>query len=420
MTIKHALLALLFAMSPGWCLAQLYGVTPYQNGPLPHNGGLYVFDPDTLTFLDGREVTVAGPSILSLQSIAVHPVDPPGTPPPERLEGVVYALARQSTITDSVLIRLSPDIGVAVVIGQLGDKFATISFDSTGQLYGITTDDASIPEHLYRISKLDASKVSLQALGNGNEGEVLTYHPGLNRLFHWSGDPTVVYETIPVTAPYFTTAVPVFDPTDGQTFGAAWDPCQPRTVNGKQTLAFIVSNDNQRFNFWTTGGRVSPSLGNTPDAIRGMALIGGLSCDVDLAVGAGSPNPNVAPSNPMTILLVVANAGQARAMNPVLTITPPQSLSGITTSGCLEDPAGIPTCTLKIPTQRWADNTGYVPFNLSSLWRNHSVTVTLTGTYDGNAGDVVASVTSGSNETEPLDNSTRLRLGDLLMRDSFE
>lgn len=55
-------------------------------------------------------------------------------------------------------------------------------------------------------------------------------------------------------------------------------------------------------------------------------------------------------------------------MTSVLTLTPPANPSGISTSGCQQDPAGIPTCTPRILTNRYDTPTApYLPFQRTVL-----------------------------------------------------
>jgi hypothetical protein len=57
--------------------AQLYGITPYQNGPAPDQGSVFVYDPDTLTWLDSVSLQSNVAAVLSGSGLAVHPVLPP-------------------------------------------------------------------------------------------------------------------------------------------------------------------------------------------------------------------------------------------------------------------------------------------------------------------------------------------------------
>ncbi len=362
-------------------------------------------------------VSLTGFTVTGVTGLTVHPNL---APPDHALNGTVYAILKVNGLSGRVLATVDPDTSDATEIGNLGDKFSSLSFREDGQLFGVTGNGATVPETLWLIDKATGAKTLATALGAGNDGDIVAYNPVDDFFYHWSGNGTVVYERVQLVPPYTVTNIPIIGTTTGETFGAVWDPCQQRTIDSTLQLAFIGSNINNSFNFWSTAGNVTPALGSNPDDIRGLALIGGYSCDADLGLGIGSPNPSPGAGQPIVIDVVVDNAGEARALSPVATITLPGSVSAATTSGCTEDPAGIPTCTLKISTQRYIVPTDYVPFALTNLWKNRSVTVTINGTYDGNVGDVVAAVTSGSNESQPTDNSNTYRLGVALYKDSFE
>ena len=413
---KMGLVALMLASAPA-AKAQLYGASPFSNGPTHFEGALYEFDPDTLGWLAGRRIFLEGFTVTGVNGLTVHPNL---APPLDENNGKVYAVLKVTGVSGRVLATVDPATGVATTVGNLGDNFASISFREDGQLFGVTGDGATVPETLYLIDKTNATKTVAAALGAGGDGEAIAYNPVDDRFYHWSGNATVVLESVMSVAPYTTTNIPIIGSTDGEIFGAVWDPCQLRTIGPVTAPGFITTNINTTFNIWFPIGESGPALGNIHDNIRGLALIGGDTCDADLGIGIGSADPAPTAGDPITIDLVVANAGQARAMTPVVTITLPASVTSATTSGCNEDPAGIPTCTPKVFVQRIDANGDYFPFQISNLWRGRSVTVTISGIYNGEAGDVVASVASASNEPLPADNTATYRLGTLLFKDSFD
>lgn len=397
--------------------AQLYGITPYQNGPLPQNGALYLYDPDTLTWLDGIWVQGNPSSIVNGRALAVHPTLPP---PNDALNGRLYAVLRMSGFTNLWLMTVDPVSGATTPIGELGDKFDSIAFAEDGRLFGVTADDASVPETLYQIDKLTGAQTPLATLGNGGDGELIAYNPEVQQLYHWSGAAVVTLERIR-TDLYLTTNIPITGSTRGETVGAVWDPCRPRTVAATTALGFIGTNAGLTLDYWRSSGEIGAAPGSQPDASRGLALIGGYRCDADLRVSLGSPNPAPAPGSPITLTVQLSNAGQARAMTPVLTITAPANLGGLSTSGCLEDPAGIPSCTPRILTPRYdVPSAQYQPFQLASLWRDRTVTITLQGSYTGGASTLDVSASSASNELQSADNQASLRLGDSLLQTGFE
>ncbi len=68
--------------------------------------------------------------------------------------------------------------------------------------------------------------------------------------------------------------------------------------------------------------------------------------DVDLAITKTDSVDPVAPSGAYTYTVTVNNAGPSDATGVVVTDNLPLGVSLMSTSGCAEDPAGAPTCTL--------------------------------------------------------------------------
>lgn len=418
-----------------WCAssqasAQLYGTPTDVTGDVGYFE-LFVFDPDTLTWMDGKDVELPGFTITGITAITVHPKDPiPASPAKATaLEGMLYAALKLSGVSGRVLATIDPTTNTVTQIGNLGDNFATLAFREDGQLFGVTGDGGVVPETLYLIDKFTAAKTLAATLGAGADGEVIAYHPDHGMFYHWSGNGTVVFESVQAIAPYAASNIPLSGPGSFEIFGAHWDPCQWRDPDGAGPLpaqgAFITShkiNTTANFRFYTPTGVVSDVVAATPTGIRGLALIGGNLCEADLGLGASTTPRFPAPNDPIQIDFLIENAGQARAMNPVLTINLPASISAATTSGCLEDPNGLPTCTLKIATQRidYGNGNGYVPFTLSNLWRGQSVGVRVNGTFNGQESTLTASVASGSDETEPADNNISFDIRNTIFSNGFE
>ena len=75
-----------------------------------------------------------------------------------------------------------------------------------------------------------------------------------------------------------------------------------------------------------------------------FAIAIGVTADLSISMSASLVNPR--PGEIFDFVIEVANAGPSRAEDLVLTDTLPESLSLIETSGCAEDPSGLPACTL--------------------------------------------------------------------------
>src|SRR5439155_12783760 len=98
------------------------------------------------------------------------------------------ALLRLQGQSGRQLVKIDSGTGVATSIGNTGDNFAGLAFDSNGTLYGVTGDGATVPETLYTLSTSDASKTLVCTLGNGSDGEVIAFNPDDGLLYHASGN----------------------------------------------------------------------------------------------------------------------------------------------------------------------------------------------------------------------------------------
>jgi hypothetical protein len=77
--------------------------------------------------------------------------------------------------------------GAVTTAGNLPDCFDTITFDDAGTLWGVTGDNADVPERLYTISTADASTTFIRTLGHGDTGEAIAWDPYGGILYHASG-----------------------------------------------------------------------------------------------------------------------------------------------------------------------------------------------------------------------------------------
>ena len=368
--LASALLGLAALTSAAPASAQLYGASPFTNE-------FYSFDPDTFAVLATSNVTVPTLTVTGTNSVAVDPTT-----------GVTYAVVKATAVSGRVLITINPATAVGAVVGNLGDNFASIAISNSGQMFGVTGDGAAAPETLYLIDKATGAKTVATALGNGADGEVIAFNPADGNLYHWSGNGTVVFERISATPPYIITNIPISGTTNGETFGASWDGCRN---------LFVISNIGSRFQtaeptgLW--GAQVGPA---SPDDIRGHALIGGNSCNADLATSVSVSSATPVAGSPVTFTITVTNNGPARALNPSLAISVPANVTGATTVGCAQDPAGAPNCTLP-----------------GTLFTGASATVTVTGIYTGGTGALTATATTTSSDTAAGNDTGRGVVGPL-------
>jgi len=180
--MKNFLLIIcLFISYAGWNQSFVYAVDPYSPD-------LHEYDTTALTSTSITLTSTLG-TITGSNGLAS---DPCGA------NYIVYQVSGTRRLGTVVL-----STGVVTDIGLLSDNIASIAYDYvTGTLYGVTGDGANTPETLYEISTSTAVMTFLATLGNGNDGEAITYNPTDGLLYHWSGwgMGSVIMETIdPVT-----------------------------------------------------------------------------------------------------------------------------------------------------------------------------------------------------------------------------
>jgi hypothetical protein len=354
--------------------AQLYGTNAQANSG-GNGGALYQFDPDSGAYVagSGTQVTLSGFTVNGVLSVTIDPTD-----------GTAYMILKVTGVPGRVLATVNLATGVATQIGNLGDSFSSLTFRADGQLFGVTGDGATVPETLYLIDKATAAKTLATALGNGDDGEVIAYNPDDGLIYHWSGNLSRVFETILATPPYTVTDVPITGAPSGETFGAVYDAC--RNV-------FIASSSDSTFSLWNPDGSVGASYALNPADIRGLALVPANTCDVDLNISISATPAVPIVGNPVTLTVTVTNNGPARALSPSVAVSLAANITGPVTTGCAEDPAGTPSCTL------------------GNLQSGDITSFTIDGTFANGVGTNSVTVTTISDETAPADNTASLLLG---------
>lgn len=122
---------------------------------------LRTIDTETGAITSESPMTIADGEIFGSSGIAQDPST-----------GTLYALL-DTGLSESLLVELDPLTAIATPVGLLGQRFGEITFDSDGNLYGITgaSFSNSNPSSLFRIDKTDpTSQEFLYAYGSGGAG----------------------------------------------------------------------------------------------------------------------------------------------------------------------------------------------------------------------------------------------------------
>jgi PKD repeat protein len=245
-----SLLALIFAVaSPSRTIAQMPTPTPIVYGSSPFQDSVWAFDTTTWQPTLGFAPTLAGFTISGINGMAWDPC-----------EFKTYVILKV-TVGTRRLATVNLSTGVCTDIGALGDNFSTLAFDGAGQLYGVTGDGATVSETLYLIDKTNAAVTLASALGNGDDGEIISYNPWNNKFFHWSGNGIVEFEKLLPIVPYTVSPISSND-SIGEVFGALC--LGPNRI--------LVTTINADARYMDTLGNVSATFGAFPDDLRGTIM----------------------------------------------------------------------------------------------------------------------------------------------------
>lgn len=258
--MKKILLAALLAISCAFIPRESAAQTttsfsaPLIWGSSPFQDSLWAIDTTNWQVVRRLGPTLPGFTITGMTGLAQDPTT-----------GLTYVIMKVSAVTGRVLGLIDLNTGACTQIGNLGDNFASINFDETGQLWGATGNGATVPESLYKIDK-NTGTITLQyAMGNGVDGEILCYNRIDDHMYHWSGNGTVVMEKWPVNNVTYTPInIVTTGTTAGETFGMLY--------NGP--TSFIHSNIGSSLKrISTTGFYEAAVLSNNPDDLRGLIML---------------------------------------------------------------------------------------------------------------------------------------------------
>jgi len=129
-------------------------------------------------------MTLPGFFIIGANGLARHPAS-----------SELYGVLRIDT-GQRVLAVIEPVTGQATLVGFLGPNIATIAFDNTGRLWAVSGDGSNPAETLFTLDTQTGAATLVMALGNGDDGEALAFHPRDGLLYHASGLTDFAFETI--------------------------------------------------------------------------------------------------------------------------------------------------------------------------------------------------------------------------------
>ena len=167
-----------FAPSPVHAARILYSVSRDDDF-------LRVVDPSTGHTISSVPITLAGKIVSFGNGLATHPIT-----------GQLFALLTLTGQSGRQLVTINPATGVATSIGNTGDQFAGLAFNSSGTLFAVVGDKKNSagaglpPETLFTLNTSNAAPTQVLVLGHGNDGEAIGFNPTDGLIYHASGNDT--------------------------------------------------------------------------------------------------------------------------------------------------------------------------------------------------------------------------------------
>ena len=167
-----------FAPPPVHAARILYSVSRDDNF-------LRVVDPSTGHTISSVPITLTGKIVSFGNGLATHPIT-----------GQLFSLLTLTGQSGRQLVTIDPTTGVATSIGNTGDQFAGLAFNSSGTLFAVVGDKKNSagaglpPETLFTLNTSNAAPAQVLVLGHGNDGEAIGFNPTDGLIYHASGNDT--------------------------------------------------------------------------------------------------------------------------------------------------------------------------------------------------------------------------------------
>ncbi len=167
-------------------------ISSSQRGLAFSSGDSTLYGIDRSGMIDLNEIDPTVPSIDSSIEIVLdsEDIDNGNGLATDPTSGKLWGLVKLDGQVGRELVTIVPATGVATSIGNTGDRFASIAFSNTGQLFGLTGDGAGLAETIFSLNKNTGAAKVFCSLGLGSSGEGLAFNPDDGALYHFSGDDT--------------------------------------------------------------------------------------------------------------------------------------------------------------------------------------------------------------------------------------
>jgi hypothetical protein len=236
---------------------------------------LRVVDPSTGGTVSSVPITLAGKVVSFGNGLATSPVT-----------GQLFGLLTLAGQSGRQLVTINPATGVAIGIGNTGDQFAGLAFNSSGTLFAVVGDKKNSaaglpPETLFTLNTSNAAPTQVLVLGRGNDGEAIGFNPNDGLIYHASGNDTGGDGCVPFNP---AICVEIFESVNPNTLAVTDIPLSgnytPRTENYLEvaSLTHFIGNvlllaDLNLYKITTTG--VVTLVGSMDHVAKGLAFFNG-------------------------------------------------------------------------------------------------------------------------------------------------
>jgi hypothetical protein len=313
---------------------------------------LRVVNPSTGSTISSVPITLTGRGVSFGNGLATHPVT-----------GELFALLKLDGQTGRQLVKIEPATGVATSIGDTGDQFAALAFNSSGTLFAVVGDKKNSaggglpPETLFTLNTSNAAPTQVLVLGRGNDGEAIGFNPNDGLIYHASGNDTGGDGCAPFDP---SVCVEIFESVNPNTLGVTNIPLSgayvPLTESYSEATALthlsgnilLLTDIDQNLYQITTSGVVT-FVGGLDHVAKGLAFVNAPATSLFAAMLPSSRSVQV--SVPATAFATIINAGAVTATGCGISVIPAiaANFSYQSTDPATNQVTGSPNTPVNIP-----------------------------------------------------------------------